>query len=350
MPTPGFATRLLAWFDQYGRHDLPWQHPRTPYRVWVAEVMLQQTQVQTVVPYYRRFLALFPDLPALAQAPLDDVLAAWSGLGYYSRARNLQRAAKHCVIAHGSELPDSYDALAALPGIGRSTAGAILAQAHGQRLPILDGNVRRVLARHRAVAGDPGSAAVQSVLWDFAQAALPATRLADYTQALMDLGATVCVRHRPNCMACPLADDCEARAQGRVAEFPQPRSTRARPLRERVMLRVRDAAGRFLLQRRPPTGVWPGLWSLPEGADLADALAGIALPVRPESAPNARVRHEFTHFTLDIAVHDVEAESSAIADDQSRWCSADEALGLGLPQPVRRLLESERRPQPEITQ
>ncbi len=229
MATPGFAARLLAWFDQHGRHDLPWQHPRTPYRVWVAEVMLQQTQVQTVIPYYQRFLALFPGLPVLAAAPLDDVLAAWSGLGYYSRARNLHRAAMQCVAAHGGELPDQFDALAALPGIGRSTAGAILAQAHGQRLPILDGNVRRVLARHRAVTGDPGSSKVQSELWALSQSALPHSRLADYTQALMDLGATVCTRHRAACDRCPLAADCAARLQGRVAEFPQPRSARARP-------------------------------------------------------------------------------------------------------------------------
>lgn len=349
MPTPGFAARLLAWFDQHGRHDLPWQHPRTPYRVWVAEVMLQQTQVQTVIPYYQRFLAQFPDLPALAAASLDDVLAAWSGLGYYSRARNLHRAALHCVAAHGGEMPDRFDLLAALPGIGRSTAGAILAQAHGQRLPILDGNVRRVLARHRAVAGDPGSTKVQSELWALSQSALPQSRLADYTQALMDLGATVCTRHRPACDCCPLATDCAARLQGRVAEFPQPKSARVRPLRTLAMLRVRDGAGRILLQRRPPSGVWPGLWSLPEGADLGAALRMLMLPAAAAPAPMVRIRHEFTHFSLDIDVHDVAIESSSIADDQSRWCLPAEALALGLPQPVRRLLEGTTRLESQLT-
>ncbi|MBL8242591.1 MAG: A/G-specific adenine glycosylase [Rhodanobacteraceae bacterium] len=341
---PDFATRLLAWFDQHGRHDLPWQHPRTPYRVWVAEVMLQQTQVQTVMPYYQRFLLLFPDLRTLASAPLDDVLAAWSGLGYYSRARNLHRAAIHCMAAHAGELPDRFDALAALPGIGRSTAGAILAQAHGQRLPILDGNVRRVLARHRAVTGDPGSAPVQSVLWELSQAALPQARLADYTQALMDLGTTVCTRQRPGCGRCPLAEDCQAQLQGRVGEFPQARKARTRPSRSLVMLRVRDEAQRILLRRRPPAGVWPGLWSLPEGRTLADALATLALaPTRSE--PAALIRHEFTHFSLEIAVHDVHIGSSRIADEESRWLAPAEALSLGLPQPVRRLIERELAPE-----
>ena len=341
MATGDFAARLLAWFDQHGRHDLPWQHPRTPYRVWVAEIMLQQTQVQTVIPYYQRFMALFPDLPALASAALDEVLAAWSGLGYYSRARNLHRAAQLCVDLHAGELPDRYEALAALPGIGRSTAGAILAQAHGQRLPILDGNVRRVLARHRAVAGDPASPAVQATLWQLSTEALPESRLADYTQALMDLGATVCTRHRAACERCPLAQDCVARLQGRVLEFPQPKARRARPLKATVMLRVRDGEGRILLRRRPPTGVWPGLWSLPEGTDVAAALVPLALATAPAPGPAARIRHEFTHFSLDILVHDVVVHGAATADDQSRWCLPADALALGLPQPVRRLIENE---------
>lgn len=332
-----FAGRLLAWYDAHGRHDLPWQHPRTPYRVWVAEVMLQQTQVGTVIGYYAPFLARFPEVAALAAASLDDVLAAWSGLGYYSRARNLHRAAQQVVSAHGGELPADFDVLSALPGIGRSTAGAILAQAHGQRHPILDGNVRRVLARHAAIDGDPATPAVQRRLWALSRELLPQARLADYTQALMDLGAGVCTRARPGCTACPLRDDCAALAAGRVAELPAPRARRVRPLRRTVMLLARDDGGRILLQRRPPTGVWPGLWSLPEGAD-ADSVAAAAGVVLAAVAAQARLRHEFTHYSLDIEVHPARAAPAQVADAGSAWFHLADALALGLPQPVRRLL------------
>lgn len=336
-----FAPRILAWFDQHGRHDLPWQHPRTAYRVWLAEVMLQQTQVQTVIPYYLRFLEQFPTLADLAGAELDDVLALWSGLGYYSRARNLHRTAKICAERHGGDLPLAVESIAALPGIGRSTANAILAQAHGQRLPILDGNVRRVLSRYRAVAGDPASSAVQQQLWTLSESLLPESRLADYTQALMDLGATLCVRRRPSCARCPLNADCDAHLQGRVDDLPQPRGRRVRPLRSSAMIWVHDDQHRLLLRRRAPTGIWAGLWSLVDGETRQAAMSALRqLGVRGgEPLPMTSLRHEFTHFSLDIDVHSVRASASGIADNDSRWLSVAEALQLGLPQPVRRLLE-----------
>lgn len=337
-----FAAHLLSWFDQHGRHDLPWQHPRTPYRVWLAEVMLQQTQVLTVVPYFQRFESVFPTLVDLAHADLDQVLALWSGLGYYSRARNLHRAAQICVEQHGGELPLDLAAIGALPGIGRSTAGAILAQAHGARHPILDGNVRRVLARYGAVAGEPSSAAVQQQLWALSEAILPEHRLADYTQALMDLGATVCTRKRPACERCPLAVACQARIQGRVDELPQARTRRTRPLRSCTQLWVHDDQQRVLLQRRPPVGIWAGLWSLVEADTGPAALATLArLGIVAESPRElASIRHEFTHFSLDIEVRAVRALHAGVADVDLRWLGVDEALQLGLPQPVRRLLET----------
>jgi A/G-specific adenine glycosylase len=336
-----FAARVLAWFDQHGRHDLPWQHPRSAYRVWVAEVMLQQTQVQTVIPYYLRFLQRFPTLVDVANADLDDVLALWSGLGYYSRARNLHRSAQICAERHRGELPAEFEAISALPGIGRSTAAAILAQAHGQRLPILDGNVRRVLSRYRAVVGDPTSSAVLQQLWSLAAALLPETRLADYTQALMDLGATVCVRRRPACASCPLSADCDAHLQGRVDDLPQSRVSRARPLRRSTLLWVHDDQRRLLLQRRAPTGIWAGLWSLVDGETPQQAMSTLRQLGVDAGEPMAMtsLRHEFTHFSLDIDVLSVHAVSVAIADRESRWCSTAEALLLGVPQPLRRLLE-----------
>ncbi len=302
--------------------------------------MLQQTQVQTVVPYYQRFMQQFPSLVELASAPLDHVLALWSGLGYYARARNLHRAAGICVREHAGGLPENFDAIAALPGIGRSTAGAILAQAHGQRHPILDGNVRRVLARYRAVSGDPGITKTQLELWALSQAALPDERLCDYTQALMDLGATLCTRSQPACTRCPLRDDCQALAQGRVGEFPQPRTRRVRPLRQSCQLWVHDAQQRVLLCRRPPIGIWAGLWSLIDGDSQAEALArlsqvGIAIE---SAAPMAKIRHEFTHFSLDIEVQSAQARTVGIADSDLRWIYPSDALQLGIPQPLRRLI------------
>lgn len=339
-----FAQRLLDWYDQHGRHDLPWQHPRTPYRVWVSEVMLQQTQVATVIPYFERFIAALPDVASLAAASEDEVMALWSGLGYYRRARHLHAAAKACIAQHAGELPRDFDALAALPGIGRSTAGAILALAHDQRHAILDGNVKRVLSRFHGIRGWSGERAVNSALWAQAEIHTPATRIADYTQAIMDLGATVCTRGRPRCDECPQAHACIAHRGGLTATIPAARPARALPERHVVFIVLRDAQDRVLLQRRGPQGVWPGLWSLPEADDVqaarscAEQLAAIgdnATSTLPE------VRHTFTHFKLaatplewrNVLAHPVVADQPAV-----RWCSHADLADLGIPAPVRKLL------------
>ena len=348
-----FASRLLAWFDVSGRHDLPWQHPRTPYRVWLSEVMLQQTQVQVVIPYFERFVAALPDVAALAAAPLDEVLALWSGLGYYARARNLRAAAKHCVEAHGGDLPRDLDALVALPGIGRSTAGAILAQAWGDRFPILDGNVKRVLARVHGIEGWPGTPAVEKQLWALAARHLPQTRLADYVQAQMDFGATLCTRHDPACVLCPLQHDCVALHQGRVAELPTPRPGKPLPEREAIMLWAEDRAGNVLLQRRPPTGIWASLWSLPEAADRESARRWFDTHLAGDydtASPLAAVAHGFTHYRLQIQPlrwRDVALRTQVADNDDLRWVPRDAMRTLGIPAPIRKLLQtdtSEERP------
>lgn len=342
-----FADRLVRWQRAHGRHDLPWQRRPSPYRVWISEVMLQQTQVTTVIPYFEAFMRRFPALADLADAPLDDVLALWSGLGYYSRARNLHRAAVICRDAHGGELPAEFDALLALPGIGRSTAGAIQALARNEPRPILDGNAKRVLARYHAVPGWPGEARVAKRLWAIAGEHTPGTNPAAYTQAVMDLGASVCTRTRPACPACPLHDDCLARRQGNPEAYPGRKPKRERPRRETAMLIIHDGEGRVLLERRPPSGIWGGLWSLPE-ADPAESAAGaarnrIGLDVE-EAGRLAPVQHGFTHYLLTIHPVRCEAGGDAIrimeAGDRA-WFDAAEALELGLPRPVRTLLESE---------
>ncbi|MDN5924371.1 MAG: A/G-specific adenine glycosylase, partial [Xanthomonadales bacterium] len=251
------AARLLTWHRHHGRHDLPWQQPRSAYRTWVAEIMLQQTQVQTVVPYFQRFMARFPDLPSLAAADEDDVLALWSGLGYYRRARFLHTAARICVGQYAGELPRTLEALMALPGIGRSTAGAILAQAHGQRCAILDGNVKRVLTRHAGVHGWPGDAAVEKRLWLLAEQNTPTRKVVDYTQAIMDLGATVCTRTQPRCDVCPLHEDCVAKRDGLTDTLPQRKARKPLPSRHTHMLLLVDHQGRVLLRQRDGHSVWP---------------------------------------------------------------------------------------------
>ncbi|MEZ5439031.1 MAG: A/G-specific adenine glycosylase [Lysobacteraceae bacterium] len=340
-----FASRLLAWHREHGRHDLPWQHPRTPYRVWLSEIMLQQTQVATVIGYFQRFVDALPDLHALAEADLDDVLALWSGLGYYSRARNLHRAAQLCMTEHRGELPTDIESLQALPGIGRSTAGAILSQAHGQRVAILDGNVKRLLCRYHGVEGWPGSTAVQKRLWSLAESHLPDDCVADYTQAQMDLGATVCRRQRTACDACPLSTDCVACRDGIVDQLPERKPSKHLPTRGTVMLLVEDRIGRILLLRRPPTGVWAGLWSLPEAIDETAASEWIGQRFReatPRTAP-AAFKHTFSHYRLNIAPRrwQIGKPSQLIAEaDEQRWINRSELDAIGLPQPVRRLIES----------
>ena len=340
-----FAPALLAWFDRHGRHDLPWQHPRTPYRVWLSEIMLQQTQVAVVVPYFARFVAALPDVPALARASQDDVLALWSGLGYYARARNLHAAAMRCMDLHGGDLPRDLDALQALPGIGRSTAGAILSQAWGDRAAILDGNVKRVLARLFGIEGWPGLPKVEKQLWAIAANLLPEARLADYTQAQMDFGATLCTRADPACAACPLREACVAHREGRTAELPHPKPGKPLPEREARMLLVEDDRGRVLLQRRPPTGVWAALWSLPEHADAAASRDWFDQHLAGDFARAevlAPVLHGFTHYRLRILPMRVAGvrPRDAVGDNPGlRWASRAELQAIGLPAPVRRLLE-----------
>jgi A/G-specific adenine glycosylase len=338
--------RLLAWFDVHGRHDLPWQRKRSPYSVWVSEIMLQQTQVGTVIPFYRAFMQRFPTVAALAAAPLDDVLRAWSGLGYYARARNLWKAARIVAAEHGGRVPESFDALHALPGIGRSTAGAILAQAHGQCWPILDGNVKRVLARYHAVAGWPGSPSVAEDLWRHAERHTPHARVADYTQAIMDLGATLCTRTRPACTVCPLASDCAAAQTGTQAQYPAPRPKRERAQRQVAVLVVRDPEGRVLLERRPATGIWGGLYSLPElSADDSPrewCMRALGACVAEERELET-IEHAFTHFDLDLMPRLLElaATPAAINDrDDWHWCRPGTALAVGVPAPVAALLNA----------
>jgi len=339
-----FAERLLAWFDHSGRHDLPWQHPRSPYRVWLSEVMLQQTQVQTVIPYFLRFVDALPDLPSLAAADGDRVLALWSGLGYYARARNLHQAARLCVERHRGELPQDFEALAALPGIGRSTAGAILAQAHGLRFAILDGNVKRSLCRFHGIAGWPGSGPVEKQLWDLAQGHLPQERLSDYTQAIMDFGATLCTRSDPSCVLCPMQDDCVALREGRIAELPEAKPGKPLPERRTLMLVLRDQAGHVLLARRPPTGVWSGLWSLPEAEDHDLARLFLARHVVDDfesNRPLAAIEHSFSHYRLQISplAWDGVRALPRIGDNADlRWQPLDTLDQVGLPAPVRKLL------------
>lgn len=344
-----FAARLLAWFERHGRHDLPWQQPRSAYRVWLSEVMLQQTQVATVRPYFERFVARFPDFASLAQAPADELMRYWAGLGYYARARNLHAAAQAVMTRHGGEFPTEFEAALALPGVGRSTAGAILAQAHGQRRAILDANVKRVLARWAGIAGWPGEAAVAARLWHCAEQLLPSQRLADYSQALMDLGATLCTARQPRCGDCPLADDCVARREGRIAELPgaKPRPTRPRPQREAWLILAEDEQGRWLLEQRPGAGIWGGLWCPPlidREQDWADALRerhGLQLG---GAQPDAPIAHAFSHYDLRLFPLRGPAQSLATALREagtSRWYSpaALRAGELGLPAPVARYVE-----------
>lgn len=347
MTADSFSDRILRWYDRHGRKDLPWQRERTPYRVWVSEVMLQQTQVATVIPYFERFMARFPDVVALADAAPDEVLHLWSGLGYYARARNLHKAARQVRDLHGGAFPVDFEAVRALPGIGRSTAGAILALACGQRHAILDGNVKRVLARFHALPGWPGEAAVLARLWDCAEAATPEARVADYTQAMMDLGATVCTRTRPACDRCPLGADCAAHRAGSQTAYPAPRPRRALPVRTTQMLLVREPGGAVLLQQRPPSGIWGGLWSFPEVASPDEigpwcrhALGRDAGP--PQAWP--ALRHTFSHFHLEITPWLVElADNRADAvleGPPTVWYNTRTADPRGLAAPVIRLLEA----------
>ena len=338
-----FSQRLLAWFDDHGRHDLPWQQQTTPYRVWVSEVMLQQTQVATVIPYYQRFMARFANVQALAEGDEDEVLALWSGLGYYSRARNLHNAAHLIRDQHGGQFPELIDEVVALPGIGRSTAGAILSIASGQHHSILDGNVKRVLSRFHAVEGWPGKRGVEQRLWTLASEHTPQQRTADYTQAIMDLGATLCTRSKPACDNCPMSRDCEANLQQRVGEFPGKKPRKALPTKQVVMPVVLNSRGEVLLEKRPPSGIWGGLWSLPECSDEADFEQWCGrLGAEVSSADTLEpFKHTFSHYHLMIQPQRIEVGESAkrVADEGvMRWQALSKLEELGLPAPIRRIL------------
>ncbi len=333
------APALLRWFDSDGRRDLPWQRDPTPYRVWVSEIMLQQTQVGTVVGYFERFMARFPDVASLASARLDEVLHLWSGLGYYARARNLHRAALAVVQRHGGEFPATLEDVMALPGIGRSTAGAILSLSRGERHPILDGNVKRVLSRYFGVDGDPGDAAVEKRLWSLAEACTPDARNAAYTQGIMDLGATLCTRTRPACLLCPVVPDCLAREQGREGELPAPRRRAKRPQREAWLVVAMRGAHRVLLERRPPAGVWGGLWGLPEFPTRSHAQQWCREHLSGASAPRPLepLRHAFSHFDYEmrpLAVRCLGKAESLRDDDRYRWYDLENPSRVGLPKPV----------------
>jgi A/G-specific adenine glycosylase len=337
-----FSARVVSWQRGHGRHGLPWQGTRDAYRIWLSEIMLQQTQVATVIPYYERFVARFPGVADLAAAPDDDVLALWSGLGYYARARNLHRAAREVAARFGGRFPVTFEELVTLPGIGRSTAGAIAAFASGERRAILDGNVRRVIARHAAIDGDPMGSATLAGMWREAEARLPQRDIEGYTQGMMDLGASVCLPRKPLCLLCPVNADCIARIEERIDELPA-RRTRATGRRKRIAMLVVVSRGEVLLEKRPPTGIWGGLWSLPE-ADV-DRAPEVAL-AEEWGLEAAEVRalepfeHAFTHFTLEVAPWRIGVRTTrALAEGKSAtWLPLSELAGAALPSPVRKLL------------
>lgn len=355
MASDQLAPALLIWFDTSGRKHFPWQQNTTPYRVWVSEIMLQQTQVTTVIPYYERFMARFPDLHALASAPIDEVLHLWTGLGYYARARNLHRTAQLIVTQHGGTFPDTLESVQTLPGIGRSTAGAILALSQSQRHPILDGNVKRVLTRYFGITGFSGEPKIERELWRLAEACTPHDRIENYTQAIMDLGATVCVRSRPLCPACPLTERCVARIEGLQAVLPTPKPKKARPQRTAHVVIAMNDAGAVLLERRPPAGIWGGLWTFPQFEDQSAALhcvqewgplsaASVPSPVAAEgglfpavSGPLPDYHHSFTHFDLTlhpIVVRVGDAPQFVADSDRHIWYDPRRPAKIGLAKPA----------------
>jgi len=354
-----FSAALLTWFDHHGRKDLPWQQDPTTYRVWVSEVMLQQTQVSTVIPYFQRFMTSFPDISSLAASSIDEVLLHWSGLGYYARARNLHKTAQSIQENHHGKFPGTLPALQALPGIGRSTAAAILALSANQCHAILDGNVKRVLSRFHTIEGWPGTPVVARQLWALAEQHTPSRRVADYTQAIMDLGATICTRSNPQCMKCPLTKTCQACLQQRVNDYPSPRARRNMPYKTTTMIILLNQAGEVLLVKRPPTGIWGGLWSLPEytrqDRDSKKIRAwcrsefGCGIEIR-EQWP--AVRHSFTHFHLTITplvAHSLNREILIMEGANHVWYNVEQPETHAMATPVRRLLEQLQLAKGELT-
>ncbi|MDG6774360.1 A/G-specific adenine glycosylase [Thiomicrorhabdus sp. ZW0627] len=339
-----FSEKLLAWFDVYGRHDLPWQQNKTAYRVWVSEIMLQQTQVKTVIPYYERFMQSFPTLQQLADASQEEVLAHWSGLGYYARGRNLHKAAQLIQQEYGGEFPDEFDEIVSLPGIGRSTAGAILSIAHKKRYPILDGNVKRVLSRYLAVEGWPGEKPIENKMWEQADLFTPERRFDDYTQAIMDLGATLCTRSKPGCDACPLASDCAALKQDRVANFPFSKPKKTKPVKQASLLMLLNERNQIWLEQRPQNGIWGGLWSLPQYGSLEELEQALKPALQSHAGGGQSLvkwesfRHTFSHYHLDIEPVSVGEVQEAPAGWCGEWYNLTQTNELGLPAPVKSLL------------
>lgn len=342
-PSFSFSNALLKWFDEHGRKNLPWQHPIAPYRVWLSEVMLQQTQVETVIPYFERFLKKFPSVKALAKAPLDDVLHLWTGLGYYARARNLHKCAQLVVSEYKGKFPSDVEQLVELPGIGKSTACAISSIAFGQATAILDGNVKRVLTRFHAVEGWPGKPKVEKMLWQYADSHMPQERCADYTQAIMDLGATLCTRSSPNCPACPMQDNCEAYLGDEdVTKYPEKKPRKATPEKSTTMLIVRDQKDRILLEQRPTQGIWGGLWSFMEFDSTENALTYCQqLGKVGEHESWSEITHVFSHYKLKITPLLVTLNSAlSVQEDGKQWVTLEESLNLGLAAPVKRLIQN----------
>lgn len=340
-----FSSRILKWFDTAGRHELPWQIDPSPYRVWVSEIMLQQTQVKTVIPYYLRFLERFPDINHLADAELDEVLHLWSGLGYYARARNLHKSAITIIKEHKGKFPCDIESVIQLPGIGKSTAGAILSLSMKQRHPILDGNVKRVLTRHRGIEGWPGEKKIEDKLWRLAEELTPARQVAAYTQAVMDLGATVCTRSRPTCSECPVMQDCFAYQHNQQSVLPSKRIKKSLPVKKAIFTIIKNKKGEVLLEKRPPVGIWGGLWSLPECPIDENVTSWIEnqFGVRvSEFEEKNNLRHTFSHFHLDILPVQVTLKSiSSVIKDNGEiyWYKPENKLSKGIATPVAKLLK-----------
>ncbi|MFO6422741.1 A/G-specific adenine glycosylase [Motilimonas sp. KMU-193] len=330
MDNVAFANRILAWYDQYGRKTLPWQLAKTPYSVWVSEIMLQQTQVATVIPYFNQFMQSFPDVVALANANQDEVLHHWSGLGYYARARNLHKAAQMIRDNYNGQFPQDFEQVLALPGIGRSTAGAVLSLSLGQYHPILDGNVKRVLARHQAVVGWPGQKAVEQQLWQLSERCTPREGVTQFNQAMMDMGATICTRSKPKCEICPIASDCQALAENQPTAYPHSKPKKTQPIKRARLIMVRDGH-KIWLEKRPPAGIWGGLWCFPQAEDDTEQAAILArLGVEQcQIQLLDEFRHTFSHYHFDI---------TPVLVDVSLWnprqvMEANDALWYNLAQP-----------------
>jgi len=343
MNPENFQQALLDWFDCHGRKDLPWQQNITPYKVWVSEIMLQQTQVATVIPYFEQFMEIFPSIEALAKADLDEVLHSWSGLGYYARARNLHKSA--CLMTDKA-FPDTLESLMQMPGIGQSTAGAILSIACQQSHAILDGNVKRVLTRFKAIEGWPGQSKISKLLWAISKQYTPVVRAADYTQAIMDLGATICTRNKPDCVTCPVSSCCKARQLNKINDFPTPKPTKTMPVKQCTFLFLTNSENEILLEKRPPTGIWGGLWSLPEFSDVQEACTwcqgkDINTDKLQILSPG---RHTFSHYHLDYSVLSIMTRNSinyVMEAEQSVWYKAQNKYKIGLPAPIKKLIQQQ---------